>query len=332
MALLLIATEPLEDGNGTPLAGGSVTFYDTNTTNLKTVYSDAALATPIANPMTLDAAGKPPTNVYAPDAERYTVLVKDSADDTIKTVNDVWGAVENAGVLFDALTGTRIRHISDKTVLVSDVDGVRLWGDGSDTLMQLYNSNGTVRLAYMQAFETGEVNVINDMNGGTFNLKAKDSGGIPRNLLSGNPAGESGLGYIGTITLKSAVRTTYGTGARVFDGVGDFQPVGLHNAPGIEAATSTSLTVAKTGFNLIAASGTLTFDINTTTDVAPNGCFWIITNVSGNNLTISATGVTLTFLNGAGGLTGARTIANGSRAVVEKRSDGQYWIVGNGIT
>ena len=40
MALLLSPAMQYEDSNGDPLAGGSITFYDTNTTTLKSVYSD----------------------------------------------------------------------------------------------------------------------------------------------------------------------------------------------------------------------------------------------------------------------------------------------------
>ena len=39
------------------LSGGQVYFYDAGTTNAKTIYSDHTLATPAANPYTLDSDG-----------------------------------------------------------------------------------------------------------------------------------------------------------------------------------------------------------------------------------------------------------------------------------
>ena len=57
MALLLEPGLQYEDANGDPLSAGTITFYDTNTTTLKAVYSNAALTTSITNPYTLDAGG-----------------------------------------------------------------------------------------------------------------------------------------------------------------------------------------------------------------------------------------------------------------------------------
>ena len=45
------------DSNGNPLSNGRVSFYEPNTTTLKTIYSDVTENTPAPNPMLLDADG-----------------------------------------------------------------------------------------------------------------------------------------------------------------------------------------------------------------------------------------------------------------------------------
>lgn len=57
-ALLPNAQQQFCDGNGAPLAGGSVYFYVVGTTTPKTTYQDQALSTPNTNPVVLDAAGR----------------------------------------------------------------------------------------------------------------------------------------------------------------------------------------------------------------------------------------------------------------------------------
>jgi len=66
------------DKNGSPLAFGSITFYESGTTTFKTTYSDPGLTTPNDNPVPLDAAGRAQTDIfYEGDA---SVILKDNND------------------------------------------------------------------------------------------------------------------------------------------------------------------------------------------------------------------------------------------------------------
>jgi hypothetical protein len=76
---------------GAPLAGGSLTFDAAGTTTPQTVYSDSTLTTPLANPYTLDAAGRPPLGIYL-SAVAYKIILKDSTGTTIRTQDNVYGA------------------------------------------------------------------------------------------------------------------------------------------------------------------------------------------------------------------------------------------------
>ena len=57
------------------LVNGTLTFYETGTTTLKTVYSDVNLGTPIANPVSLGSLGEEPNIFFAGSAR---VIGKDS--------------------------------------------------------------------------------------------------------------------------------------------------------------------------------------------------------------------------------------------------------------
>lgn len=71
--------------NGVPLAGAKLYFYITATTTPITVYQDAAMATPHANPVVADASGLfPPIFV---EQDIFKVVLKTSADVTIQTVD-----------------------------------------------------------------------------------------------------------------------------------------------------------------------------------------------------------------------------------------------------
>lgn len=177
MATLLPVFEQYSDANGDPLSGGSVTFYENNTTTLQTVYSDPALATPWANPITLDPDGRIPGIVYAPDSTRYTIVLKDSTPATIESRNDVFGYREdtpgavnaadsgmdpsntnNATALSGALTAASGRTLKiDAGVYQFDLDATTqftpgadttICGDGDTTVLQINNTDTATKTVF----------------------------------------------------------------------------------------------------------------------------------------------------------------------------------------
>lgn len=85
-ALLPNAKQTFLDANGNPLTSGTVTSYVPNTVTLKTTWQDAAEATPNANPLTLDAAGR--AIIYGNGS--YRQVVKD------RNGNIIWDQVTAA--------------------------------------------------------------------------------------------------------------------------------------------------------------------------------------------------------------------------------------------
>lgn len=69
------------DSNGDPVAGALAYFYQTGTTTPVVIYSDATNETPMANPLTADAAGLFP-QVFPSPGQQIKVVVTDP-DDTV---------------------------------------------------------------------------------------------------------------------------------------------------------------------------------------------------------------------------------------------------------
>lgn len=75
--------------DGQVLAGGSLWFFDSGTTNPRSTYSDPTLTTPNPNPVPLDGAGRPKNDVWGDGA--YRVVLKDAGGVTLVTMDNVSG-------------------------------------------------------------------------------------------------------------------------------------------------------------------------------------------------------------------------------------------------
>ena len=81
-----LAWQTFVDATGTPYSGGKLYTYTAGTSTLATTYSDVSLATPNANPIILDAAGR---CVIFLAAASYKYVLYDSNDVLIKTQDNV---------------------------------------------------------------------------------------------------------------------------------------------------------------------------------------------------------------------------------------------------
>jgi hypothetical protein len=84
---LLAGLPPVLDFNGDVVAGGSVTFQETNTTTPVAIWSDIAATIPLANPLTLDSAGRPPNQIFYVGTVAVKEVIKDAGGATLYTVD-----------------------------------------------------------------------------------------------------------------------------------------------------------------------------------------------------------------------------------------------------
>jgi len=88
----------LDDNNGNPLANGTIEFYNAGTSTPKTVYSDNTLSTSLGTTVSTNASGYPVTGggaetlIYVGTAD-YKIIVKDSGGSTLRTRDNIKGAV-----------------------------------------------------------------------------------------------------------------------------------------------------------------------------------------------------------------------------------------------
>lgn len=75
--LFYLPFRPALDANGIVVAGASLTFYTSETLTKQTVYADAGLTTPLANPLTANAAGVWPS-IYIDNTKTYRVRLLDA--------------------------------------------------------------------------------------------------------------------------------------------------------------------------------------------------------------------------------------------------------------
>lgn len=104
----------LNDANGTPAAGGSVTFYRSGTTVLAPIFSDEAYTVPLTNPVVADGSGQI-VPVYSDATYEIKAVVKSAAGTTIGTVDPciktITESTSAATITFAPITGNTATNV-----------------------------------------------------------------------------------------------------------------------------------------------------------------------------------------------------------------------------
>lgn len=143
--------------NGSALSGGKIYFYVPGTSTLRTPYSDTALSVPTTNPVLLNSAGWPATNIYLDSSLAYDYIIK-SADDseTLWPRTTIPSNAEGSQPVDATLTA-----IAGLTV----EDGDHIEATGTDTFRTVKRSVAT--LAALQALTGNQLNDVVAMLGRT---------------------------------------------------------------------------------------------------------------------------------------------------------------------
>ena len=109
------------DDNGVPLSGGKLYTYAAGTTTPKAAYTDYTGAQAHTNPIILDAAGRPPSEVWLTFGDAYKFILKDSNDTLVGTFDNIDGIppfyTARASVVFNGSTGAITSSLNVNSVV-----------------------------------------------------------------------------------------------------------------------------------------------------------------------------------------------------------------------
>src|SRR5882672_10587674 len=113
--------EQLLDDNAHPLTGGTIETFVAGTSTHAAVFSDVNLTTAYSNPLTLNSAGRLPSNgsMFLTPGVSYKFLVKNSAGTTIATPDNISAipgssaGVDVTGTFGEAITAGQAVYLSD---------------------------------------------------------------------------------------------------------------------------------------------------------------------------------------------------------------------------
>ncbi len=113
--IVLPPVNPSLNANGRPLAGSTLHFYENGTTTLQSIYDAMDLTTPLANPLTCDAAGRFP-QIWCPDAASYSVKWTPFGFSPI-TYDDI------GGIIFAPVTTNNVAFLVRKNLIQGNATG-----------------------------------------------------------------------------------------------------------------------------------------------------------------------------------------------------------------
>lgn len=208
------------DNSGVPLNGGLLYTYAAGTTTPQTTYSDSTGATPNANPIVLDSAGRVAGEVWLTTGVNYKFVLKTSDGVTIWTNDNI------AGVPASSITSLRINgatsgYVDLTTVPVAGANTITFPAQTGTVLL-----NPNTAFTGTTTFET--ISATGDISGRTINASGSMTVG---SMLYGSGTGQ----------FKIPVGTTA-------------QRAGAFNGNGSITGTTLSISTVSTGTLYVGAT------------------------------------------------------------------------------
>lgn len=202
------------DNNGDPLSGGKIYSYDAGTTTPRATYSTSSGGSANANPIVLDAAGRPssggsPIEVWLDTGVLYKLVITDANGANILTYDNVYGVSGGAAadVIFTPSgvggIATTVQAKLDQYVSLSDYG----------TLRQALETGKAVKIpaatGSISVSTTDSAYILQNLN------RVQADGPLTLNLAAGahtapTVGNSANIGYNGNITILGAapVETT----------------------------------------------------------------------------------------------------------------------------
>lgn len=138
------------DNNGDPLSGGKVFTYAAGTTTPQVTYTSSTGATPHANPIILDAAGKVPGGeIWLDYSAKYKFIVKTAQDVLLNTYDNIGGSF-NASPIIQNFNGDGATTTFTFATPPSSEDNTSIYINGVYQQKNTYSVSGS-NLIFSQA-------------------------------------------------------------------------------------------------------------------------------------------------------------------------------------
>jgi hypothetical protein len=168
-----------DDETGAPLSGAKLKFYDVGTTTPKTVYSNSGLSSSLGSTVYTDSLGAPVASsgsntevmVYTGTAA-YKLVITDSDDNTIMSLDNIKGAIDTSTFLTTGSTSTLTQSVISKTADYTIVAADR------SKLVEVNATGGTFTLTLTAAATLGDgwsCKIRNSGSANTVNLSASQN-------------------------------------------------------------------------------------------------------------------------------------------------------------
>jgi hypothetical protein len=159
-----------DNATGAPLSGGKIRFYNAGTSTPKPVYSDAALSSSLGSTVYCDSMGTPVASqgsstavmIYVGTAA-YKVTITDANDTTIRTLDNIKGALDTSTFLTTGSTSTLTQPVITKTGNYTVVAADR------SKLIECNTTGGQFTLTLTAAATLGDNWSVKIRNSGTAN-------------------------------------------------------------------------------------------------------------------------------------------------------------------
>lgn len=135
---------------GLSLGGGSIAFYVTGTTTPTTTYSNRSLSTPNQNPLPLDSAGRPQTEIWLDPTITYKCVLADSTGAVIKTADPVVDPAANISAALQVTAGNPNSQIAGTAGTVGGLSSSMAY-DITNQILYVCTTTGTASSAVWTA-------------------------------------------------------------------------------------------------------------------------------------------------------------------------------------
>lgn len=191
---------------GDVLAGGFMYWYAATTTTPQDTFTTSAGSVANANPIQLDAAGRPPTGVYLTEGLSYKLVVKDSAGNTIFTQDNVVGITtaltnnewSSSGLTATYIGGTSFSFPGDQTTDAHVNRRLKIIDSGGTKYGAITASTFSTLTTVVVSLDSGSL--ANPISSVSYSILTKTSDALPRQIF---PTIQQIKGYISGLTYAN---------------------------------------------------------------------------------------------------------------------------------